>query len=337
MVSTPNGGNDHALRSHPEKRRKHDWTKLLFGLVLLAVVLTWNNGASQMLDALRGFKIEYLAALFVVAVGTNGISGFKWGLFLKDRGHHLPWWRLFGLYLIGRFFNNFLPSMFGGDVARSYILGRQIGSQSVSAASVILERLSGLVGLAILAGLGCLVNPDILGNPIIAVPLILAIFGTVLGTIAFFRPGVSALLIRILGRIPLLNRIAPKAERLLNAIGEYRTNRALLLKSLVYSFGFHLLAAINVYVACRSIGFDPMFADIIVVTPVILLLSMIPVSPNNVGWWEFCFGVLLVSAGATTGEGVAVALVIRAVTFLFSLCGGLLMVSPAFRNPPTTT
>lgn len=335
MASTSKGSDDPALNPTTEKRRKYGWVKVTLGLALLAGVLIWHDNARTLIDVLRGFQIEYLIALLMVAVGTNGISSIKWGLFLKDRGHHLSWWRLFGLYLIGRFFNNFLPSMFGGDVARSYILGRQIGSQSLSAASVVLERATGLVGLAILATLGSAINPAILGNPIIAVPLILAILGTAVVTLAFFRPWVSTLFLRILGRIPVIKRLAPKLGKLLDAIGHYRTNTSLLLKSLVYSFGFHFIAALNVYIACLSIGFAPEFADIMVVTPVILLLSMIPVSPNNIGWWEFCFSVLLASAGATAAEGLAVALVIRAVTFLFSLGGGLLLISPAFRRPPS--
>ncbi len=335
MRSTPKGVDHPAPNSASVSHRRYRSLKAILGLCLLSGVLIWNDNARKLIDVLRGFQFEYLAALLLVAVGTNGISSSKWGLFLKDRGHYLPWWRLFGLYLIGRFFNNFLPSMFGGDVARSYILGRQIGSQSVSAASVVLERVSGLVGLAILATLGSLINPNIMSNPVIAIPLMLTILATAFGTLAFFRPKVSALFLRFLRRIPVVRRIAPKVGKLLNDIGHYRTNRPLLLKSLLYSLGFQILAAINVYVACRSIGFAPDFADIIVITPVILLLSMIPVSPNNIGWWEFCFGVLLVNAGATAAEGLAVALVLRAMTFLYSLCGGLLLMTPTFTQPPS--
>jgi glucose uptake protein GlcU len=51
---------------------------------------------------------------------------------------------------------------------------------------------------------------------------------------------------------------------------------------------------------------------------------MIPVSPNNIGWWEWCFSVLLLDAGATAAEGLAVALTLRAATMSVSLLGGLL-------------
>jgi uncharacterized protein (TIRG00374 family) len=318
------------------RQRSPWWTalKTIVGLSLLAAILIWNDNGSKLLHVLSGFRIEYLALLLLIAVGTNGISSAKWGLFLKVRGYQLSFWRLFELYLIGKFFSNFLPSMFGGDVARTYFLGRQISSYSVSAATVLLERASGLVGLILLVILGCAINPSILDNPIVAVSASVATLATTLGLVAFFRPDLFHVGARLVDRIPLIRSATRKFEKLLDDIGYYRSNHRLLLASLAYSLAFHLVAALNVYVSCLAIGFEPQFLDIMVLTPVILLLAMIPVSPNNIGWWEWCFSVLLASIGATAAEGLAVALVIRAVTFVMSLFGGLLLLR---KQPPPQT
>jgi len=320
----------------PPTKRRSLWKTLLktaIGIGLLAALLIWNDNGKKLLGVLAGFRFEYLLALLLVAIGTNGISSTKWGLFLKDRGHRLSWWRLFELYLIGKFFSNFLPSMFGGDLARVYIVGRQISSYSVSAASVFLERATGLVGLAILALTATLINPGMLENPIIAVSVVGVSIATALGVVAFYQPAVFALGVRIADHIPVIRKVAHKVERLLNDIGHYRSRHRLLLLSLIYSLGFHIVAALNVYVSCLAIGFEPQLLDILVVTPVILVLAMIPVSPNNIGWWEWCFSVLLAGAGATAAEGLAVALVIRAMTLLVSLLGGLLLL----REQPAPT
>ena len=100
----------------------------------------------------------------------------------------------------------------------------------------------------------------------------------------------------------------------------------------LYSLAFHLLAGMNVHVACLSIGIASPILDILVITPVILLLVMIPVSPNNIGWWEWCFSVLLIEAGATAVEGLVVALVLRAVTMGMSMIGGLLFLQHRLGN-----
>lgn len=320
---------------HPTARRSIGWKwilKAVIGLGLLAALLVWNDNGRKLVQLLLSVRPEFILALIAITVATDGISSGKWGLFLKDRGVRLPLWRLYELYLIGRFYSNFLPSMFGGDLARVYLVGRQIKSYSTSAGSVVMERATGLVGLALLALVGCVINPGILDNPLIAVPLILSVIATAMGVAAFYMPAAFALSVRLVDRIPVVRRIAHKVEALLNEIALYRSNSRLLLLSLVYSFAFHMVAVVNVYVASLAIGFQPAFLDIMVVTPVILLLSMIPVSPNNIGWWEFCFSVLLAGAGATAAEGLAVAVIIRAVTMATSLLGGLF----ALRSQPGT-
>jgi uncharacterized protein (TIRG00374 family) len=298
--------------------------KTLLGIALLASLLLWNNNAQNLLEVFANFKPEYIAALAVIGLGLNVVSSIKWSLFLHDRGMDVSQFRLLSLYLIGKFFGNFLPSMFGGDVARAYMLGRSISSHAIATASVLLERMTGLIGLAFLAGLFSLVNYKILNNPIISLSISVAIVGCGIGIALFYWPSFKFFCLNITRSIPIVSKFTPKIEQLINAIAHFRTRHRLLFLSLLYSVAFHLLASVNVYVTCLSINFVPQFADILVITPVILMLAMIPVSPNNIGWWEWCFTFLLADAGATGAEGLAVALTLRAMALSISLIGGVL-------------
>jgi uncharacterized protein (TIRG00374 family) len=308
----------------PARRRRVFVLKAALGLALLAGLLLWRDNGRKLLTIFAGFELEYLAALALVALALNAVSSLKWSLFLHDRGVAVSQGRLFSLYLIGKFFSNFLPTMVGGDLARIYLLGQHIHSHAVSAASVGLERASGVIGLTLLAVLFAALNEDLLSNPIIALSLGFAVAVCALGVTLFYAPGLVPRTLAPLQRLPWLGRVAGKAARLLVEVGYFRSRHRLLLQSLAYSCAFHLLAGVNVYVACRSIGFAPAFLDVLVITPVVLLLTMIPVSPNNLGWWEWCFSVLLLDAGASAAEGLAVAVTLRAVTMAVSLVGGLL-------------
>lgn len=298
--------------------------KTLLGISLLAGLLLWNDNASQLLTVFSKFNSEYIIALFAISLGLNVISSVKWSLFLPDRGAKVSQLRLLSLYLIGKFFSNFLPSMVGGDVARAYILGREIRSHSTSTASVLMERATGMVGLALLAGIFSIINYRILANPIISISIIVAVLGCVVAIVLFYWPPLKVLILKIIGIVPVIRKFTAKFERLINAVEYFRPHYRLLFLSLLFSIAFHLLASINVYVTSLSIGFEPSFLDIIVITPVILMLTMIPVSPNNIGWWEWCFSILLADAGATAAEGLAVALTLRAFTLAVSLIGGVL-------------
>ena len=95
-------------------------------MALLAALLVWNDNGRKLLDVFAGFRPEFAVALLLISFALIWISCAKWGLFLRDRGVRLSQARLFGLYLIGFFFNNFLPSSIGGDGVRAYLVGREI-------------------------------------------------------------------------------------------------------------------------------------------------------------------------------------------------------------------
>jgi uncharacterized protein (TIRG00374 family) len=325
-----------APASSPRGRsRRIQGVKLTLGLALLAGLLLWRDNWRKLLDALGQFDARYLLLLFLIALGLTGISSVKWSLFIHERGVQLSQLRLFNLYLIGKFFNNFLPSSVGGDLARAYLLGRVISSQSQSFASVFLERATGVIGLTLLAAGFALVTPEILRNPIISLAIAVAVLACAVAVVLFYRPALSLSAVALFGRAPVIGKMLRKCEQVVRDVTCFRQSHRLLLLSLLYSFGFHLLAGVNVYVACLSIGLAPDFLNILVITPVILLLVMIPVSPNNIGWWEWCFSVLLVDAGATMAEGLAVGLTLRAVTLVVSLVGGLLFVQQRFAHAPS--
>lgn len=317
-------------------RRWISLAKALLGIGLLLGLLLWKDNAKHLIELFSTFKIEYFIALLILELGLNIISSVKWYLFLNDRGINVSQLRLLGLYLIGKFFNNFLPGTIGGDVARAYILGREINSQSISAASVFLERVTGVIGLALLVGLLSLLNLKLVANPLISLAVIAAILGCGVGIALFYWPPAKILLLKMVSFMPFVNKLSPKIERLISAIEHFRHRYSLLFLSLIYSVSFYLLASVLVYVACLSIGFKPIFLDIVVITPVIMLLTIIPVSPNNIGWWEWCFTVLLAHAGATAAQGLAVALILRAVALCISLVGGVQLLYQRPKIPTPT-
>ena len=66
------------------------------------------------------------------------------------------------------------------------------------------------------------------------------------------------------------------------------------------------------------------FYDAVVLTPIVLLVSSVPLSVNGLGVWEWAFGVYLAQAGIPMDQGLAVALLLRAKNLLLSLVGGVL-------------
>ncbi|MBD3161603.1 MAG: flippase-like domain-containing protein [Candidatus Eisenbacteria bacterium] len=298
--------------------------KTILGVGLLALLLFRNDNLSRLGELFARFDPRYLPPLLIVAVLLIVISCLKWHLFLRFWEIRISLLRLIGLYTIGNFFSNFLPSMVGGDFVRGYVLGRRIDSQSRSMASVFLERFTGLIALVVLCVVTLSVKRDLLEHPVVAATAAAMAIGCAAGLFLIARPRAARILLSPLRRTRLGARLFDALERFHREIVSFRDRPGILAIAMVYSFAFHLVAGINTWLAARAIGVDAALLDVVALTPLILLVSSVPLTPNGIGIWEWAFRVYLVSAGAGPAEGLAVALILRAEHIAASLVGGLL-------------
>ncbi len=93
---------------------------------------------------------------FILLAGRNIASALRWKILLEVCCHTTSVMLLTKFYFIGLFFNFFLPTSVGGDIARGYYLYSRGGSKAVAISSILAERLMGVASLAILSLLGLL-------------------------------------------------------------------------------------------------------------------------------------------------------------------------------------
>lgn len=134
--------------------------KLLLSLFQLAVtcaVLYWvfhdTHKREQMLVALKLADYRWIAAAIGAYILVEVAAGIRWQILLKVQGIHLSLPRVSGLFLIGMFFNQFLPGGTGGDIIKSYLLLKETpGKKAGALLAVLFDRLIGLVALVSITG-----------------------------------------------------------------------------------------------------------------------------------------------------------------------------------------
>src|SRR5215831_13845360 len=149
----------------------------------------------------------FYVASFAVLVLGQALYVFKWKLVLGAMGLSLPFHRLGEQYLLGIFFNNFLPTMIGGDAARVYYLGREEGYATV-ATSILVDRGLGFLSLAAWGSL-LIWWLDITTPAFAAARKVLTILGVVL--VAGLAAALTfrlAPVVALLRRAPLMGRVA---------------------------------------------------------------------------------------------------------------------------------
>lgn len=297
---------------------------LILGLLFYAV------GIVDLLQVFARLDLLYVFLLLALSVVMIWASCLKWRLFIRAGGNDAPMLHLMKLYTVGYFFNTFTPSYVGGDAARSYHLGRYVSSQRDAFVATFLERFTGLLAMALLGMLFVAAGADVtagLQGAILVVGL-----GAVLIAGACFVESLGSLSLRItkfalsfLGERPLRSKLDRLATRIDEGMQVVRKDPGLFLHSMFLSLLFHGLTVLNTYVAARSIGWEnPSLSGLFIVVPLVLLVSMAPITPSGLGIQEGAFLFLLQRIGATRAEGLGVGLVLRAKVMVIALVGASL-------------
>lgn len=122
--------------------------------------------------------------LAVGAMFATMLAGFcRFWLLAKEVGVRLTLWESTRIGLIGSFFNSFLFGGVGGDVVKFVYVLRASPSKAAAAASVMMDRVLGLLGLLVLGGIAIACRwGQMSGNPKLQ-NLTLAVIGLLAGVV----------------------------------------------------------------------------------------------------------------------------------------------------------
>ncbi len=289
--------------------------KLACGVALLGVLLISVN-IEELWGAFSQISLLDVIVLVTISAVLIAVSVIKWRLFLRHLGIEASFVRLFGLYLVGYFVNVFTPSFIGGDVVRSLALGTTV-NRSHAVAATFLERYTGIV--AMLAMAVCAASISDVVTPQIRWVVLCAVLGCACATWFVAAGWVQ----RLATVCKLPQKVVGIAERVHAGLRLGMGDRSLVVQALLLSVVFHLLTIVNTIAVGSAVGWhDIPWRGLLVVVPLILLIGAVPLSPQGLGIQEGAFVFFLHSVGATTGQALAVALVLRAKSYLLALLGG---------------
>jgi len=120
---------------------------------ILAFLFRDGDKNHKVLAALSQANPRWIVAAFVgfLVILVSGVT--RWKLLLRVQGIVISWWRIAALFMIGVFFNPFLPGAVGGDVAKVfYLLKETPGKRPAALLAVLMDRIMGLLGLILIAG-----------------------------------------------------------------------------------------------------------------------------------------------------------------------------------------
>ncbi len=135
----------------------HSWISVVFKLAVTIVCLWYVSRKINWLltlQLLNGSNKLWLVLAAVCFTFSKLVAALRLNIYFKNIQVNLPQLKNIRLYWLGMFYNLFLPGGIGGDAYKVIVLSRR-NMQSVKklSAAVLLDRISGVAGLAILAAI----------------------------------------------------------------------------------------------------------------------------------------------------------------------------------------
>lgn len=126
--------------------------KIVIAGLLIWWVLTMAGGWKNVTSSMESIRLDIWAAGSACLLLATCISILRWYMLMRSVGVETTAWTVFRLGWIGVFFNNVLPGLTGGDVAKAIYATRDHPNQRTDAViSVIVDRIIGIVALALIA------------------------------------------------------------------------------------------------------------------------------------------------------------------------------------------
>ncbi|MEY2525837.1 MAG: glycosyltransferase 2 family protein, partial [Verrucomicrobiota bacterium] len=128
----------------------------LFQLTVTVGLLWWvfhdPTQLKKMKEALQSADYRWVGAGVLAYVTVEIAAAIRWQILLQVQKIRLSFSRVSGLFLIGMFYNQFLPGGTGGDIVKSYLLWKETEKKTGGLLAVVFDRLIGLVALVTITG-----------------------------------------------------------------------------------------------------------------------------------------------------------------------------------------
>jgi uncharacterized membrane protein YbhN (UPF0104 family) len=304
--------------------------KILVTLTGLALVLI-RIPLQDITAALKDVDGWWLAITIGLVTSSVGIRAYRWSTLLKGLNAKTNYGQLVELYMVGNFFNAFLPSGFGGDAVRVVEATRELPA-NIAAGTVIVDRLTGLLALFSLALVTLPFRPSSFSNRLTLIVMALSLIGIVGGMILL-----EGRFLRLLGgRLP--SALSPEGEgpvaRLLEAVQGCR--RRAIAGALLISFFFNLMLVSWWYSAGRALELEVPISYYILVVPILSVALLVP-SISGLGVRESIAPLLFSGAGLTDSQAVALSLLVFVAARAVSLLGAPVYIARSLRKDPQSS
>jgi len=294
---------------------------LLSAMLIAFALASVDRGA--LVEVLGRTSVWFIIAAVVAILGVALLQSVRWRLIVGYLGGQLSGRRSAIIVLLSLLYNQVLPSTVGGDAVRVWMARRQAPSVAQIVNSVIVDRITGLAALAVIAATAWpFLLREVGPSPAVFVAGAVS-FGGALATVLLF-------LVSFLPNTMSTNFLL----RLVWSLASALRSSSLPLGRAIRVGGMALIGHASVLSITgflgSSLGLDIGWSTYAIVIPPVLIVSVLPISVAGWGVREGAMVVGLGLMGVSSEEAFALSILFGAVSTASGLAGGAIWIVVRF-------
>lgn len=301
--------------------------------LLLLILLFKKMNMGEIIPILTKININLFLLSFLGYILLLLFSALRWWWLLGAQDVRLPFIRVFAYYLIGMFFNNFLPPTIGGGAVRAIYAGADTGKKRESFASMSCELVVGFIGLFIFVTILLLFY---LGTGEGKILFFIFLLGTIVLTSLFYlliSPKITEKLEKPIKKLKLWG-IGEKLYNLYIAVSLYRGKILTILGVIFLSFGVQTAIGIENFFIGRAIGLEEITLLSYIVFPSIISVITILPSIGGLGIRELSYVYFFNLLGISNEAAFSLSILFYLVGIVGSLPGAIIFATMKKYNKP---
>lgn len=264
-----------------------------------------------------GYVLLMLFVLFIIQI----FAIYRWWLVLK-RDVDVSINMVGSLVFVGLFFNNFLPTIVGGDAVKGYYLYRHIDRGDVTFTSILVDRYAGFTALMFLAFLALIPGYGLIagtGVEVVCIGIIVLYF---MLSLFLWVESIHGWFVRVLSKIGFYG-LNEKIDKVYKALMGYKKESALIGKICFLSVFIQAGAIMSFAIIGYGLGIQVSVWYYFLFVPVATVVAMVPLSLSGLGLREGALVFLFSYAGADKEQVIVMSLMWFAGLAFVSIIGGV--------------
>jgi conserved hypothetical protein len=306
-------------------KKKH--IKIYFKIIITLSLLTWlfcKLDIQKIWSSLSTISFMLYSTVLVTYFIADLFRSLKWKCLIPN----YSFFKLLKVNMIGSYYSMVLPGQIAGEAAKAYILSKdRKGSGDVSV-SIIIDKISGIIGLLLLSLAGVFYSQQKLRSNMVSIfSIILPVCFVILFSIRlkYVLQFITDFLYKMRDKFAKATKILSYVEKLVSIWWYYSGKTKLMIMVIIMGIGCQLFIVVIYAVLANKLGIYLAFTDWCWITGFISIVLLLPISIAGMGIREgTLIGILSFYFKIPPEKSMALSLSVVSVQIIWAVVGSIL-------------